>query len=937
VVLLLLTLVLTNADAQTNLSDKIPVDSKVKIGKLENGLTYYIRENKRPEKKVELRLVVNAGSINEDDDQQGLAHMAEHMAFNGTKNFKKNEIVTFLQDIGVGFGSDLNAYTSFDETVYILPIPTDKKENIEKGFQVLEDWAHQVTYLDEDINSERAIILEESRLGKGAFDRMFKKVYSKLFTGSKYANRLPIGEDSIIKSFKPDVIRKFYKDWYRPDLMAVIVVGDIDPALAEQMVKKHFSTLKPVANPRPRESYDVPAYASSDAVIATDKEATEFNVSVNYPAFKDKPATTLEGYRDLMIEQLYTSLFNQRLQEVTQKENAPFIYGYVGFDSYARGYKSFNALVGTGNNDPKKGLDGLMEEIERVKRYGFTEAELERAKKSLLTSYERSYNNREKTESGNFVQEYIGHFLQHEPIPGIEAEFNYAKSMLPSITLAEVNKMSDAFRDKKNEFVYVMGPESGNLPAEKELLAMVDAKEKADIKPYEEKAIASSLLEAEPKSGKVLSKTSNAALGTTELKLSNGVTVTLKPTTFKDDQVLMGARRAGGQNGYGLKDKFNAQYATQVVGTMGVGSFSPTDLKKMLAGKSVSVTPTIGQISEGVTGNSSVKDIETMLQLTHLYFTSPRKDSSLFKSFVQKNKAQFANIGADPQTSFIDTMYKVMYNNNPLAPAVVPKPEFFDKVDMDRAVQIYKERFSDVNGMHFVFVGSFKENEIVPMIEKYIGSLPSTSKKFTFTDNKVRPISGKKELEVYKGKEEQSLILSFYTGEGPYSQDMDIKMRAVSEVLNIRIIEELREKIQGIYGGGTFVQFEKYPYSRFNMILQLPCGPEKVDTLIKAVNKEFEDIVKKGPDKSYLDKVKKQWIESYRTNVKENGVWLNQLLDARFKGLDMKYFTNYESYVNKLTPADVQAAAKVLLAGNNRFVAVLKPEKYKGEERKKGF
>lgn len=933
-------LISANADAQTNLKENIPVDSKVKIGKLENGLTYYIRENKRPEKKVELRLVVNAGSINEDDDQKGLAHMAEHMAFNGTKNFKKNEIVSFLQDIGVGFGSDLNAYTSFDETVYILPIPTDKKENIEKGFQVLEDWAHQVTYLDEDINSERSIILEESRLGKGAFDRMFKKVYPKLFAGSKYAERLPIGEDSIISGFKPDVIRRYYKDWYRPDLMAVIVVGDIDPSEAEKMVKKHFSTLKPVASPRKREMFDVPSYTSSDAVIATDKEATEYNVAINYPAYKDEPQTTVEGYRDYMIERLYTSMFNQRLQEVTQKENAPFIYAYVGFDSYARGYKAFNALAGTGNNDPSKGLDGLMDEIERVKRFGFTDAELERAKKSLLTSYERSYNNREKNESGNYVQEYIGHFLSKEPIPGIEVEFDYAKTMLPGITLSEVNKMSEAFRDKKNEFVYVMGPESNGavkLPAEKDLLALVDSKEKADIKAYEEKAIASELLASTPKAGKVLSKTSNTTLGTTELKLSNGVVVTLKPTTFKDDQILMGARRPGGKNGYGVADKYNAEYATQIVSSMGVGNFSPTDLKKTLAGKSVSVLPTIGQISEGINGNSGVKDLETLLQLTHLYFTSPRKDTSLFKSYVQKNKAQFANIGADPQTAFIDTMYKVMYKNNPLAPAVIPKPSYFDQINLDRSIEIYKERFGDVNGMHFVFVGSFKNEEIIPLIEKYIGSLPSTNKKYSFVDNKVRPVNGKKQLDVYKGTEEQSLILSFFTGEVPYSQVMDLKMRAVSEVLNIRIIEELREKIQGIYGGGTFVQYEKYPYSRFNMILQLPCGPEKVDTLLKAVNKEFDDIVKKGPEQSYLDKVKKQWLESYRTNLKENNVWLNQLLDSRFRNTDIKYFTDYESFVNKLTVKDVQQAAKVLLAGENRFVAVLKPEKYQEVDKKKAF
>jgi zinc protease len=418
-----------------NPSDKLPVDPQVKIGKLDNGLTYYIRENKRPEKKVELRLVVNVGSIVEDDDQQGLAHMTEHMAFNGTTHFKKNEIVSFLQNIGVGFGNDLNAYTSFDETVYILPIPTDKPGNLEKGFQVLEDWAHNVTYLDEDIDGERAIILEESRLGKGANDRMFRKILPHLFEGSKYASRLPIGQDSIIKTFKHDAIRRFYHDWYRPDLMAVIVVGDIDPAKAEAMVKEHFSRLSNPANERPREYAAGPDYASSSAVIATDKEATSYLVAINYPSFKQKPATTVGDYRKYLIEQIYTTLLNQRLQELVQKENPPFVFAGVDFDSYARGYGSFNAAASSGTGDIKKALDALVGEIERVKRYGFTAAELERTKKSMLANYERNWNNRDKTESENFVNEYLGNFLHQEPIPGIDKEFSYVKEMLPGITI----------------------------------------------------------------------------------------------------------------------------------------------------------------------------------------------------------------------------------------------------------------------------------------------------------------------------------------------------------------------------------------------------------------------------------------------------------------------------------------------------------------------
>lgn len=931
--------------AQSGLTTPLPVDPKVKIGKLDNGLTFYIRQNKKPEQKVELRLVLNAGSINEDDDQQGLAHMAEHMAFNGTTHFKKNDIVSFLQNIGVGFGNDLNAYTSFDETVYILPIPTDKPGNLEKGFQVLEDWAHNVTYLDEDILNEKPIILEESRMGKGANDRMFKKIYPKLFEGSKYAKRLPIGIDSIIRNFKPDVIRRFYKDWYRPDLMAVIVVGDIEPAKAEEMIRKHFAGLTNPAAPRKREYAEVPAYTSNDAMIVTDKEATSYAVSINYPAFKEAPSSTVGGYRDHLVKQMFVSLTNQRLQELTQKENPPFIYGSVSFGSYARGYDAFGAFAAAGTGDVSKSLNALVEEIERVKRYGFTAAELERAKKSMQANYERAWNNRDKTESDNYVDEYVNHFLQQEPIPGIDKEYEYVKTLVPGITLDEVNAVSKKFKDDKNRFVYVTGPDpkaDTKLPEGKDLLAIIDAKEKADIKPYEEKAIAATLMNTTPKAGKVVSKSKNTVLGTTELKLSNGVTVTLKPTDFKNDQILMGATRPGGKNNYGLADKYNAEYAVQIVSTMGIGDLSPTDLRKVLAGKTATVTPSFTGIAEGVRGNSSIKDLETMFQLTYLYFTAPRKDTALFRSYVQRNKSQFANISANPQAVFIDTMYKTLYSNNPLAPVTVPNSAFFDKINLDRSLAIYKERFGDASGMNFAFVGSFREEEIIPFIETYIASLPATGKKFTFVDNKVRPVTGKKELTVNKGKEEKSTILAFYTGEVPYTEDMDLKTQALSEVLNIRIIEELREKVQGIYGGGTFSGVEKYPYTNYSFVLQLPCGPEKVDTLLKAVKKEFADMAAKGPDTSYLNKVKTQWTEQNKVKMKENGTWLDALLDLKFKGDDPDRFINAEKYIKKLTPKDVQQAAKLILAGKNQFYAVQMPENYGtktagGDAPKKGF
>ncbi len=413
------------------LTDTLPLDPKVHTGTLPNGLKYYIRHNEKPEQKVELRLVVNAGSILEDEDQQGLAHLNEHMAFNGTTHFKKNEIISFLQDIGVGFGNDLNAYTNFNETVYMLPIPTDKPGNIEKGMQILEDWAHNVTDLTEDITGEKPIVLEESRNGKGAEDRMFKKILPELLAGSKYANRLPIGIDSIVKNADPDAVRRFYREWYRPNLMAVIIVGDIDPAVAETLVKKHFSGLTNPTSERTRDYPAVNPYSKTSALIVTDKEATNYNVSIAYSMQKKDDDLTLQGYRDDIVKSIFTTLLNQRLQELTQKENPPFNYAGVDFSSFARGYEGLEAYAGSGTGDIIAATTALVQEIERVKQYGFTEAELERAKKNTLASYERAYNNRQKTPSESYVGEYVRNFLEHEPSPGIDKEYEIIKDLLP--------------------------------------------------------------------------------------------------------------------------------------------------------------------------------------------------------------------------------------------------------------------------------------------------------------------------------------------------------------------------------------------------------------------------------------------------------------------------------------------------------------------------
>ncbi|MFZ9661390.1 MAG: M16 family metallopeptidase [Chitinophagaceae bacterium] len=913
--------------AQQKPVEKLTTDPKVIKGKLPNGLTYYIRKNSLPEKKVEMRLAINVGSIVEDNSQRGLAHMAEHMAFNGTKNFRKNDIVSFLQSIGVEFGSDLNAFTSFDETVYILPIPIEDPKNLEKGFQVLEDWAHNVTYNEEDINNERAIILEESRLGKSAQERMFKKIFPELFNGSKYAERLPIGVDSIIKNFPANELRRFYKEWYRPDLMAVVIVGDIDPKLALSLINKHFAKLKSPAKPRKRESFQVYPYKESKAMVVTDPEATGYTYIMNYPFYKIQPTTTITQYRDDIIQTLFSSLLNNRFRELSQKENPPFVFAAGDFNSYAKGYEGFGVQASSGNNDIKKAIAAVTEEIERVKRYGFSESELERAKKSVNATYENLWNNRDKMESGDLAEELVRNFTQQEPVPGIEKEFNLIKKILPQIQLSDVNKVIDRFRDEKNRFAFVLGPESKDrAPKEDQILALVAAKEQEAIKPYEEKALPTALISYDPTPVKALSKSRNESLGSTEIRFNNGITVTLKTTSFKDDQILLSSTRYGGTSGYPNQDKYNAEYAATIVGAMGVSNFSPIDLRKMLAGKTATLSPTITGTQEGFDGRSSKKDLETMFQLLHLFVNQPRKDSTLFNSWIQRNKAQYSMAKSNPQYAFIDTLYRVLFSNHPKTPITIPKVEYFDSINLDRSFAIYKERLSDLSGMHFTIVGSFKDEEIMPLLEKYLGSFQTNGSTYNYTDNKLRPITGNNGFVFNKGKDEKSLIIEINHGEIPYTSETKLKLNALSEVLNIKIIEELREKIQGIYGGGTSFNMTSVPYNYYQFILQLPCGPEKVDTLIKTYHNELTDLALNGPAESYISKVKKQWLEQYRVGMQTNEFWLSKLEDIHLGLLNDDWLLHWEKYVNTLNISDIKEAAKIIINSKTRLVAVMMPE-----------
>ena len=923
-----------SAHGSVNLTDPLPVNPQLKVGRLDNGLTYYIQKNSKPEKRVELRLVVKAGSILEDADQQGLAHFVEHMAFNGSRHFKKHELISYLQSIGVKFGADLNAYTSFDETVYILPIPLEttvtegKKSNLETGMLVLEDWAQGLTMNNADIDAERNIILEEARLGKGAGDRMNKKLYPALFNGSLYAERLPIGKEDIIRHFKYDVIKRFYADWYRPDLMAVYVVGDIDPVQAEEMIKAHFAQMKNPEPERPRNYAKVPASARSAGLVITDKEATNNMVMIRYPVQPGKQDRSIADYRDTLIKNLTTSIVDQRLQELTQQAVPPFLAASAEMEGLVRGYESYSAMAYLGRTGVQPALAALIHENERARQFGFSQIELERAKKAMLRSYETQYNERDKSESAGLVEEYIRNFLTEESIPGIANEYDYVTALLPGITLDEANQYArkNIPTQTAKLVVYLGSDKQGEkIPKGTQLLSWVNASEKNKVVASSDKALPASLLEQPPKAGSIVSEVDNAALGTVELTLSNGIRVILKPTDFKSDQVLLSATRFGGQSLYGDADMFNARYAVSVAGSMGLSTFTPTDLQKILAGKSLSFQSTLGNYTENFSGYAASADIESLFQTIYLRFAPPRVDPELFSAYIARMEDFSKNTMAKPESIYSDTLLKTVYNNHPRL-ALVPKPDDFRQVDLKNASRIYSERLASAKGLTFILVGSFRLDQIKPLIATYLANLPVADIALTYHDLAIRPVTGVVKNEVHSGSEPKSQVSFMFTGTSAYSKEERMRFLALIETMNLRIIDVLREKLTLIYGGGMSGALERIPYQNYRISVSLPCGPDNVDKVIAATLAEIEKMKQDGPTAEDLNKVKQNWITSHATAMRTNEHWLTALQDATLYQTDPGDILTVEQRINEVTADDVKAAANRYLNTGNYVQMVLYPE-----------
>ena len=908
----------------------IPVGPQVKVGKLDNGLTYYIQRNARPERKLELRLVVKAGSILEDEDQRGLAHFVEHMAFNGTTNFRKHELVSYLQSIGVGFGADLNAYTSFDETVYILPIPTDKPENLTKAFQVLEDWAHGVRFDADAIEKERGIVLEELRLGKGASDRMGKQIYPRLFNGSKYAERLPIGREDVLRNFKPETLKRFYRDWYRPDLMAVVVVGDVDPARAEKLVKQHFARLKNPANPRPRDYAAIPARADTEALVVTDPEANGNAVLIRYPVQPVRELGTIGAYRDELVQSLFGTMLNQRLAELAQLPDAPYLGASSSLGKLTPRYHSYNSSAAIGPRGALPAIAALVQENERARQHGFGEQELERAKKNLMRTYEQAWNERAKSDSATYAAEYIRNFLQDEAIPGIDTEWRYVQQLVPGISLAEMNDYAQRTvpADSGKLVLYTgvsKGDKQPDAPTGDQLLAAVSAAARLPVEPHDEKLLATRLMERPAQPGKITAEEHDKALGLTRLTLSNGVKVILKPTDFRNDQVMLSAARPGGQSLFPDRDILNARFSNAIVASMGVKDFTPFDMRKILAGKAAGVTVGLGSYSDVIAGASGATDIETMLQLLWLKFADVRRDEGLFHAYIDKQAEIARNQSGLPGRYFNDALVAALYNNHPRAPRTLDAEEYA-KIDLDRSIDIFRQRFSSAKDLTFILVGSFDEQQIRPLLATYLGTLPTPDIPVAFRDVGLRPATGVVKREVRSGSEPKSTIALTFTGPAEFTEAEQLRLSALIEVTNLRIIEVLREKMAMIYGGGASGTLSKIPYGNYSVGISLPTGPEHVDKVIAATFAEITRLQQNGPDAAELDKVKTGWIQNHRRSLRENGYWVANLQSSLTEGTDPASILSVEKQVQALTADDIKAAARRYFDTKNYVQVVLNPE-----------
>jgi len=904
----------------------LPIDSLVVAGQMPNGFRYLIRHNEKPEDRAELQLTVDVGSVLETADERGLAHFTEHMAFNGTKHFAKQELIDYLELIGMRFGADLNAYTSFDETVYMLTVPTDSIAFVETGFQILEDWAHGISFESEEIDRERGVVIEEWRSGKGAGQRMREKQLPIILKGSRYAERLPIGEKAVLDTFHHETIRQFYKRWYRPELMGLVAVGDFDPAWIEALIQQHFSSLEPQPGGPERVVYPVPGHEETLFAIATDPEATGNEIKIYYKQ-DVRDESTVGAYRRSLIERLYHSMFNKRLQELLQQAEPPFLYGYSAQGRLLRSKEGFILGCGVPDNGFATGLEALLTEAARVRQFGFTAPELRRTKTEMLRGIEQAYRERDKSQSGGFAREYVRHLLEGEPIPGIESEYALYNTLVPAIGLDEVNALASLWTGTDNRVIALNAPDKADLivPAEDDLLAVFDLVAGKEIAPYEEDVSEEPLVPDKPAAGEIVERAEIPELGVTTWRLANGIRVFLKPTDFQNDEVLFKSYSPGGHSLVDDEVYVAAATATAAVEQGGVGQFDLIQLQKKLAGKVVSVSPFIGGLREGISGSASPQDLETMFELMYVYVTSPRPDSTAFQGYQNRMRGFIANRGARPESAFYDTIQVTMAQYHQRS-----RPwtlDLVDEMNLDTSMAIYRDRFADVGDFSFFFVGNFSLEEMEPLVRTYLGGLPASGRQEVWRDIGEESPRGVVKKTVRRGLEPKSQTHIVFTG--PFEFDgwrRDFVLESMADVLEIRLREILRMDLGGTYGVGVSGSASHYPQEEYQITIRFGCDPDRIEELTAVVFEQIDSLKTAGTTEVNVDKVKEIARREHEVNMKENGYWVNGLSWLDFHGLDPVRSLRYTEMTDSLTVSDIQAAAQQYFDLDNYAHFVLLPE-----------
>jgi zinc protease len=915
--------------ASYGLSQQMPVDPEVVVGTLPNGLRYYVRANGKPGHRAELRLVVKAGSVLEDDDQRGLAHFVEHMEFEGTRHFPRQSIVDFLSSLGLSIGPDANAVTSYDDTQYTLRVPTDVPGALDRALLILEDWAQGASFDQDGIDRERGIVLSEWRMHLGAGERTQDKIRRVQLEGSRYADRPPIGDPDIIEHAQREQVTRFYRDWYRPDLMAVIVVGDVDRDAAETTIKEHFSSLSSPSPERPRPAFDVPDHPAARYAVATDKETTATAVEISdlRPA---RNQGSVGGYRELMLDQLFAGMLGARLDELSQSVNPPFLRAAADRELFptprTKDEAVLEALVS--NDGVARGLGALVTELQRVARFGFTATELARAKQAMMLGSERVATESPDRESASRADEYTRNFLEGEALPTIWQELAFHRRFVPAITLGGVNALTGEWFPDRNRLIVVSAPEAAGvvLPDQAQLAAVVKTASATRLEPYVDAAAGEVLLDAPPAPGTIVKTTVRPEAGITEWMLSNGATVVLKPTKLKEDQILFRAAAPGGTSLASDLDFIPARVADAVVPAGGVGRLTAVMLDKILAGKAVAVTPYISEIDEGMGGGSTPQDLETMFQLLYLRFTQPRGHPTAFAAMTSQARALLANQMASPGVVFNQAIEATLSRNSPRRQPETPGT--VDQWNLAKSLAFYKSRFADASNFTFVFVGSFTPETIKPLVETYIASLPATHAHETWRDLGIAPPSGVVEKTIQKGIAPRSDVAIILSGPFEYDDAHRLALRTVTLVLESRLFDTIRQELGGTYSITVTPDTRKFPLPEYSVRIDWTCDPARAATLVQRVFDEigFVKATPLSPDQ--VARIRESLVREFERNSQDNGYLLNQISRRYENGdaADVAAVDNLPDRIATLTGDAIQQAAQTYLNVGNYVKVTLVPE-----------